>query len=283
MGISPQLVGEINFIVSYFFNGCRTPLMLYCETALPIAGDAAWALLDFGWDDVMRSFFRPKGLRSGRHGRKRRGRKGVPGIPEISDLVAERIALTKELQKRRVSDGVKHLWIFDGWLQRAIYEVFLVEIAEDFLFKSILAALKLKATHCEIPGRAMQHCDSFYFLTNGQFYSVHFNIIDYVEYPAYADGYTIAGFGADKWQVYAGVQVYVEGTVIGNVTVQWHVTTGEGIFTFEKDFGNVGPGFSGGSVLSGSWTGPVNVDCVIRAGCSAHVTFGQMNIIKAAF
>lgn len=131
----PSWLQKLSFVRLFVANGCETTLMVYLETGGKALDNLFMSLLSFGMDDIVRSIFRPQGLRSKRHGRKgRKGGKGNPAIPEVSDMIADRVPGKEQLHKRSVSDGVKHLWQLDGIGQRLLYNVMIVNLVTDFAF-----------------------------------------------------------------------------------------------------------------------------------------------------
>lgn len=182
-----RLAGELNFVVSYWWNGCRTPFNLMVECAREPAGIVALALLDTGFDDLARSLTRPGG--GGHRPGSRRNRGGklpkFDGIPEISDMAASRIDGIKEMRARDVQQGVRSLWALDGLLQRAVWNVVVVELASDFTFRSILGMLSLKQTKCDVPGRCNIKGNDIDAFNNGQWYFLPFQEVVYVEWPVY--------------------------------------------------------------------------------------------------
>jgi len=131
----PSWINKVNAIVKYFENPCDAPWSIYFETALPAAGEAIMVLLDFGFDDVVRGAFRPKGLRSGRH--TRRGRKGGLGkfaIPEIGEMLGAALPGAKAASGRKVTQGVKNLWLFDGVLQRLLWYWLVADVSVSFFY-----------------------------------------------------------------------------------------------------------------------------------------------------
>ncbi len=131
----PTFFNKVNAIVKFVQNPCNAPWTIYFETALPAAGEAILTLLDFGFDDVVRGALRPRGLRSGRHLRRgRRGRRGGAGIPEIGELIGAALPGSQEAKGRKVTQGVKNLWLVDGVLQRILWYWLVVDVSVNFFY-----------------------------------------------------------------------------------------------------------------------------------------------------
>jgi len=131
----PDFIGKVNAVIKYFQNPCDAPWAIYFETALPALGEAIITILSFGFDDVVRGAVRPKGLRSGRHtrGGRKGGRRGG-GIPEIGNLLGTMIPGSKAARDRKVSAGVRNLWVLDGIIQRVLWYWLVADVTATFAF-----------------------------------------------------------------------------------------------------------------------------------------------------
>src|SRR3546814_15408441 len=106
----PSFVQEIQFITYYLFNPCDVPLTAYFEVSRPIAGEIAIALLQFDFFQFVKTIFKPKWFRSGRHTRRgSRGKKKGGGIPEIADMVADGLDPDGDLKFKRWPAGAGYL------------------------------------------------------------------------------------------------------------------------------------------------------------------------------
>ena len=129
MSRGPGVIDRVNFVVEMWNNPCDVPWVVYIETALPAALDAFIAVICFDIGDVLRFVFRPANLRSGRHSRG--GRKGRHGRKPkgIRVRLTNKMPAFKALTQRRVTQGVKNLWIIDGIGQRLMWWWLVVDIA----------------------------------------------------------------------------------------------------------------------------------------------------------
>ncbi len=177
------LTGELNFVINYFWNGCRAPFTLYAETSLPLAGEVAIVLLGFDWQDITTAFFRPKGLRSARHGRKSAKKRGSGGVPQIPDLIAEHTPTIDEFAQYVVTDSNKIWWKLEAAIERTTWTVALIELTHDFAYKSLLGVLSLKQVKCDVAGRAFATGQQWTMFNNGAAYLVELGTIVYAEYP----------------------------------------------------------------------------------------------------
>ncbi len=145
----PGILDRVNAIVRFIEDPCLSldaPWLLYIELARKPAGLLIVALLTFGLDDVIRGYFRPKGLRSGRHGRRRRAPPRRPGalrralrrIPglgdDVGDMLGKRLPGAERMRGRQVKQGVKFLWIVDGLLQRVLFWWLIIDLTTQFLY-----------------------------------------------------------------------------------------------------------------------------------------------------
>lgn len=133
----PEYVNRFQFITFFIFNKCHHPATLYIEYAFPPAVEAARSILMFDLPQIVRSLFRPKGIRTKRHGRKTAGKRGATssGIPDYQEQFATDVRETFDVGDRVVTDGHRQLWTFldigEKWLGR----FFLLEIVEEWLYK----------------------------------------------------------------------------------------------------------------------------------------------------
>lgn len=133
---TPNFIDKVNGITRLITNPCDAPWIVYAETALPFLGEGLLVLLSFGWDDILRGYARPKGLRGPGHGRRKPGaRPRRRGIPELGNLIGKMIPGQSEFAKRPVSQGIKHLWIIDGVIQRLLWWWLVIDVVSDVLYQ----------------------------------------------------------------------------------------------------------------------------------------------------
>lgn len=129
-------VNQVQSIIKFFEDPCQAPWTVYFELALEPAGHVVIELLSFGLDDVIRGYFRPKGI-------YRRGRTGIlarkfgkwAGIPEIGEMIGSHLPGAETMRGRTVSQGVRFLWIVDGVLQRIMFWWMIADLLTDFLYE----------------------------------------------------------------------------------------------------------------------------------------------------
>lgn len=147
MAARPSFGDKLNQIVRFIEDPCEAPWIVYLELAKEPAKKALLAWFTFGLADVMRGYFRPKGVRGRRHGRGRgkggaragpirRGLSRIPGIgDDVGNFIGKRLPGAHKLNQRQVSQGVKNLWFIDGVLQRGLWWWLVVGLTTDFLFE----------------------------------------------------------------------------------------------------------------------------------------------------
>jgi len=130
------LFDQVNYIKKFISNPCDAPWTVYLELFFPAFGKAILTILTFGMDDVMRGYFRPKGVRGPWHRRKgRKGKARFRGIPEIGEAVGSHLPGAESVRGRSVTHGVKHMWMVDGVLQRVLWYWLLVDVVVTGLFE----------------------------------------------------------------------------------------------------------------------------------------------------
>jgi len=113
---------KINFVIDSWTTGCEAPWYVYIETMKPAALEAFIVLISFGWADVVRGAFRPKGL--GRRTGKKKGKWGKykPGFPEVGNTLGKSLPFAEQLDDYiKWSNGFKTLWRIDNLMQAAFF------------------------------------------------------------------------------------------------------------------------------------------------------------------
>lgn len=151
----PSTLDKINFVRFYMSNTCDVPFIVYLEAGLGALKDAIISLLSFGLTDMVRAFFRPKGLRTRRHGRKgRRGKRRRELLPETAEMVAKRVPGAERVKNRRVSDGPRTLWVIDTFIQRILYYWLVVDVVIEFAYDFQMSILLDDRVTCSGIGRS---------------------------------------------------------------------------------------------------------------------------------
>jgi hypothetical protein len=136
-GHHPGYLDKVNGIIDFIENPCDAPWFVYLELAQKPAFKVVIQLVATDLTDIVRGYFRPKGLRIGGHMR-RKGRKGGRrgrGIPDTAELIAHHIPGHDAVAGRKISDGVRHLWLIDGAIQRVFWYWMVVDLTLDFFYE----------------------------------------------------------------------------------------------------------------------------------------------------
>ena len=138
----PGIIDRVNYVIESLNNPCNAPWAVYLETAGPAALDALIALVCFDFLDIIRWLFRPAGIRSGRHlGRGRRGKKR-PRRAGLPTRALRKLPGVSALQNRKVTNGVRTLWVIDGIGQRLLWWWLVIDVATGFLYNWTSAVRK---------------------------------------------------------------------------------------------------------------------------------------------
>ena len=142
MARPPGIISRMNYVVETWNNPDDLPWAVYAETALPAFLEVWVAIICFDILDVVRFIFKPSGLRSGRHGR--RGRKGrhKRGRKGLGRRLVGKLPVVSLLQARKVSNGVKNLWIIDGIGQRLLWWWLMADVTSAFVYNWTTMARK---------------------------------------------------------------------------------------------------------------------------------------------
>jgi len=189
-------------------NPCDVPWVVYIETARPAALEALVAIACFDIGDVLRFIFRPAGLRSGRHGgRPRKGRHGRKA-KGIRARLARKLPPFARLQQRKLTQGVKNLWIIDGVGQRLLWWWLIADVSTGFLYN--WTSMIYKTEKCQMalaPGATLWSGNTQVFIPLFGFSQVTYNAEDYQRGNAFIFA-QVYSFGAGEWLLVASVTVH---------------------------------------------------------------------------
>ena len=160
---APGIIERVNYVKDFICDPCEAPFIVYVETFLPAFGELLLEWYSFGLDDIIRGYFRPAGLVS--HGHKRRladrkkrrkKNKLIRALDEIigfepGEVIAKNLPLQQNMRFRKISDGVRHLWIIDGIIQRALYYWMVIDLVTEFAYK--WTSLLMKTEYCQASKR----------------------------------------------------------------------------------------------------------------------------------
>ncbi len=131
----PDYFDKVNYVIDSWAQPCDAPWFIYIETLKPAALEAFLVLISFGWGDVIRGRFRPKGL--GRRTGKRKGRwaKRLPRFPEIGNTIGKMIPIGEQIEDfASAGNKTRFLWRIDNVLQGALFWWLVADVTIDFAF-----------------------------------------------------------------------------------------------------------------------------------------------------
>ncbi len=133
---NPSFFDKTNYVIDAWTNPCVAPWYIYVETMGPAALKAFITLISFGWDDVARGFWRPRGLNPRRTGkRKGKWRRAIPRFPELGEEIGKRIPGADAVKGRKWGCGGRTLWRIDTALQRGFFYWLVADVTNDFFFE----------------------------------------------------------------------------------------------------------------------------------------------------
>lgn len=253
----PGFFGKVQAIVRFFENPCDAPWFVYMETLNAPLGHMALGLLSFGMDDIVRGYARPKGLNRGNKRDKKGGRgKGRGGIPEVGEMISEWLPAADQMKNRQVTDGVKHLWVLDGVIQRGLWWWFAADLLTDGLF--IWTSLINKSEYCSLdrsrgaagygPDAGSAHPISGW-VAAGPFDDMYLH-----------DGITInhstVHVGPGAWGVVAAVNIQAPLDRMASYQLRWHHADERGLWDHYGDVKEFGFGQTVGAIHSSTIYGP---------------------------
>ncbi len=202
----PDYFDKVNYVIDSWAQPCDAPWYIYIETLKPAALEAFIMLLSFGWGDVIRGRFRPKGL--GRRTGKRKGRwaKRLPRFPEIGNTLGKLIPIGEQIEDFSTA-GLKSrfLWRIDNVIQGALFYWLVADVTIDFAFN--WTSLLYKTEWCKASGRGRfaYHNNPFPGKSAGVWHKQAYASKDY-EYPLPVWLFDGGGTGAYPCTVIASVE-----------------------------------------------------------------------------
>ena len=126
---------KVNYVTDAWSRPCDAPWYIYISTLKPAALEAFITLITFGWDDVARGYFRPRGL--GRRTGKRRGRghgRRVPRFPEFGEETGKRLPGAEAAKGIKWHRAGKTLWRIDTAIQGVLFAWLVADVTIDLAF-----------------------------------------------------------------------------------------------------------------------------------------------------
>lgn len=210
MGNGHSIKARINGIRFWIDNPCDAPWFIYAETAFLPAVKVSLQLVLFSMQDLIRAYFRPKGLRSGRHlrrgskgGRKKGVRRKRWSIPDTPELIAKRLPGYEATAQRQVSQGVKALWRVDGVLQRYALYFLIADLASDFFFEWSSAIMETEYCKQAKAGAGALEFNDFLAVATAWTTPGNRHLL-YANYPVYWPGADSLVVQASKFSAYFG-------------------------------------------------------------------------------
>lgn len=178
--IDPDSFDKVNYVIEAWATGCDAPWYIYIETMKPALMKAFITLITFGWDDVLRGFFRPRGLYKRRTG-KRKGKwsRRIPRFPEIGNTLGKQLPGSSEVRGKKWSVLGKTLWRIDGAMEAIRFFWLVAAITEDFAYD--WTSLLYESYWCQDdpPGNFSWQTDGYKPLHNGFSLPAQFPNFDY--------------------------------------------------------------------------------------------------------
>lgn len=265
--VNPGYFDKVNYVIDAWSQPCDAPWFIYVETMGPAALKAFITLLTFGWDDVVRGFWRPRGLNS-RRTRKRKGKwaRRIPRFPEIGEEIGKRIPGADEVKGRKWGCGGRNLWRIDTAMQRGMFYWLVADVTIDFGFEwtSLLYATEwCKASSL---GRFANHTDDMSPIGDDSWKVAGFGEVDYqIGWPKWFHNH--GRTGANPATIAAALRVE-ERVPFGPPSefrvIIWNLNKGEPVLDYDPCA--LEPGGDWGACAMG--TVPPNTDFEVRAWMS---------------
>ncbi len=183
---NPENFDKVNYVIDAWSRPCQAPWYIYLETLKPAALEAFIVLISFGWADVVRGRFRPKGL--GRRSSKRKGRwaRKIPRFPEIGNTLGKAIPIGEQIDDFvKWGTGTKFLWRIDNAMQAGLFFWLVADVAEDFVFNWTSLLYKTYWCRASDLGRFSYQDKGLGPIPNDIWFVANFSFKDYQSGPPY--------------------------------------------------------------------------------------------------
>lgn len=151
---APNTFTKLNFIVGYFWQKCDVPWRLYVQFAQAPTNEAVLLLIGLDFKDMVKEFFRPAGLRSGRHGRKgnKSGKRNV-GLLDPSQMFAEKVPGYEEYRGRPFGSPTFWMYEITDVIDRVAWSLACVDALTDIGYGTLLGIIQDDPQNCPLIGR----------------------------------------------------------------------------------------------------------------------------------
>jgi hypothetical protein len=216
----PNWINRVNFVTAFFMQGCDAPFQLFVQFAGPPAGRAVALIAEFSWDDIVKEFWRPAGLRSARHGRKGvRGKKGAPELPDPNNEVAKRIPGQREFAGRPFGSPTFYVFEISDVADRLSYNFAVIDVITETMYEGLLGILSTDRENCPLIGRTRRSWKDRMPIGQGGGGWMNFDI-DHVEYAHRIDSSDFGAWWYGEAQALVSLQIYLRRNWPGPTTVQ---------------------------------------------------------------
>lgn len=131
-------------------SGCEAPWGAYAEFAVPQSKEILMVFSALSVRDIVKEFFRPRGLRSKRHGRKGRKSRGrAGGIPDPNEMWGKRLVENTDFNRRKYGTPTRIFYAVDDVIDRVTWTLTLVEMSTDLIYESLLGVMEHNGGNCD--------------------------------------------------------------------------------------------------------------------------------------
>lgn len=171
---------KVNYVIDAWARPCEAPWYIYVETLWPALLKAFITLATFGWDDVARGYFRPRGLHVRRTGkRKGKWRRAIPAFPELGEEIGKRLPGADEVKGQRWSAFGKTLWRIDTVIQRALFWWLVADVTIDFAYNWTSLLYETVWCQASLMGRFSYQETEHHVIVGNRWSVVHYGTEDY--------------------------------------------------------------------------------------------------------
>lgn len=177
---------KVNYVIDAWARPCEAPWYIYVQALKPAALTAFITLATFGWDDVARGYFRPRGLGLRRTSkRKGKWRKAIPAFPELGEEIGKRLPGADEVKGTKWGVLGNALWRIDTQIQQGLFWWLVADVTIDFAYNFTSVLYESRWCQASSLGRFSYRSDTLGIIAGGAPRAIPYDIREYQFAPPF--------------------------------------------------------------------------------------------------
>lgn len=186
---------KVNYVIDAWARPCDAPWYIYVNCLKPAALTAFITLIMFGWDDVARGYFRPRGLGPRRTG-KRKGKwlRRIPRFPELGEMLGSKLPGAEEVKGVKWNSLGKTLWRIDTIMQQYLFWWLVADVTIDFAYNFTSVLYETRWCEASAKGRFSYRMGTTQLISPDRWFNLAYISKDYeFPHPAWIGQWGVTG------------------------------------------------------------------------------------------